>query len=383
LLDIDLARGRDTPLCTGLLRFRRKLLSDAGLLPAPLGLMAPNWPGMIAAEQHALPPLIVVSSNRSNWIASGVLAATRQLQKLGVPHFDNVSDLRALTAFADQTVSPPIYCPARLGADPNRNVYVLVHSSEYKAYRANLEGTGITPIGWAFQSPLGATQRIVGFGASRYAAIEFCKHLCRSGAGWRTAWLFDDNVIALTSFAGLKTTEDALAKDRNLACAGFHGGSNADIFEASPNFARKEIAEGRGGQAAKLPESKPPGILQQAVLWNIVTSAEDVSLGNYFDTHKVPYLYYQSIGVMKEKTTPDGALRINAYRQQLHQWITDAEAAAAAPAAGPPPPTTVKPTEPTGACTSCRVLRCMPTSAASISWRRRGPRAWAQAFTPP
>jgi hypothetical protein len=356
---IQLIRGRDIPLCTGLLAFRRKLLSDVGMLPAPLGLKAPDWPAMIAREQRTLPPLIVVSTNRSNWIASGVQAASRQLERLATKHFDNVSDLRALTAEAGQTVSPPIYCPARLGDKPNRNVYVLVHMSEYKTYRENLAGTDITPIGWSFKRLLGAEHRLVGFGASRYAAIEFCKELRRAGARWGAAWLFDDNVVALTSFAGLDKAEDALGKNRRLACAAFHGGSTAERFVSNRDWARKEIEVNRGGAPKDLPESDPPGILQQAILWNIdyfietnsnfgvvfVTSAEDVSLGSYFDTHKVPYLYYKGVGVRKEETVPDGARNINTYRQDLHQWITDAEAAAVPPATGPPPPTTVEPAD--------------------------------------
>jgi hypothetical protein len=352
---IKLAKDTDTALCTGLLRFRRKLLSDVGMLPAPLYLVAPDWARMITAEKQRLPPLVVVSTNRSAWIAAGVQAADTQLAKLGRKYFDNVSDLKALTADVGQTVSPPVYCPARLGDRPNRNVYVLVHTSEYRTYRASLEGTGITTIGWAFKSLPNAQHRLVGFGASRYAAVEFCKHLRVSGAAWGAAWLFDDNVVALTNFAGLDKAEAALGKNPNFACAAFHGGSKAELFISNRDWARKEVNEGRGGAPAALPEPESKGILQQTVLWNVqhfietnsnfgvvfVTSAEDVSLGNYFDTHKVSYLYYQGVGVRKEVAWPDGAQAINDYRQDLHSWITGEEAKDTS--SNPPPPTKVRP----------------------------------------
>jgi hypothetical protein len=41
---------------------------------------------------------VVVSSNRSDWIAGGIRAAAAQLQDLQLAAFDGPADLRALTA---------------------------------------------------------------------------------------------------------------------------------------------------------------------------------------------------------------------------------------------------------------------------------------------
>lgn len=331
-------------LYSGLLTQRRRLLKDSLLLPQLLTLAAPDWRAIVAAEAGHSPPLVVISSNRSDWIKAGIDAANLQLHALpGSPaSFTDASDLRALTALVGQTISPPIYCPTRIGAAPlNRNVYIVVHSAEYQSYSTALAGTGITVIGWQFKSPRGAKYQLTGFGASRYAAIEFCKTLREAAANpWNYAWLFDDNVVALTGFAGFAAVEAAVTV--NHVCAGFHGGTKAETSSANCAWAKKEIAAGRGGQAGQLPASEPPGIIQQAALWNIgylatnnlnfspiyITSGEDVSFGNYCDNQRIPYLYYKGIGVLKEIADSDngsGAEIVSKQRQACAQWFAEAE----------------------------------------------------------
>ena len=116
---------------------------------------------------------------------------------------------------------------------------------------------------------------------------------------------------------------------------------------------------GRGQQAANLPPPILRGIVQQTALWNIsyfdnnrlnfgplfITSAEDLSITNYFNNAHIPYQFYNGIGVRKEDPAYDnggGASRLNSGRQNLARWITTAESAT--PPVGPaPPPIEVQP----------------------------------------
>lgn len=348
----------DKVLYSSLLTSRWQLFQNSNLLPAPLVLRTLDWKRVIAQENRAnqQSPLVVVSSNRSKWISDGIKA----LKASGLT-LHNISDLRALAQVSGGS-SPPVYCPARLGAEARRNVYVIVHITEYSTYRENLSGTGITVICWNFDinnTAPGVT--MVGFGASRYAAIEFCKHLRTASAmRWNDAWLFDDNVVALTGFAGMDAVENRMGN--NIVAAGFHGGVSAEAQASNQQWAKREIAAGRGTQVQNLPPSNPPGILQQAVLWNIaylsanhlnfgpayIASAEDLSLGSYFDVQKIGYHYYPGIGVRKEVTTYDdstGASQLKQYKQNLNALMVRVENNAPTEASPPPPPIWVKPVE--------------------------------------
>ncbi|MEU4602554.1 hypothetical protein AB0F43_06215 [Kribbella sp. NPDC023972] len=353
----------DRPIYTGMLNNRATLLRSAGMLGQGLRLATtPSWAAITAAEAGHLAPLVVVSSNRAGWIRRGIDAAATQLGSLGIAAFANASDLRALTDLTHQNISPPLYTPSRIGA--NRNVYVVVHMSEYPFYKTSLNGTGITPVGWEFQRAGGPRNvSLVGFGAARFAAMEFCKRLRRLAAAaagaapWDFAWLIDDNVVALSGFAGFAAVEAAIGPAD--ACAGFHGGTSADPAAATRAWAVQEVNAGRGGAAATLPASAPPGIVQQAALWNVryfdqnflnfgpayISSAEDLSITNYFNTQAIPYLYYNGIGVLKEEPKYDdrgGAQKVNKARRDLAAWVTAAESTDP-PMGAPPPPIMVQP----------------------------------------
>src|SRR5262249_48206272 len=128
----------------------------------------------------------------------------------------------------------PIYCPGRLGKAANRNVYIVVHLNEYTTYCNALARYPVTVVGWSFPGlplyesvydirqarPLYST--LAGFGASRFAAIEFCKKLSAlAGGSMPLAWHFDDNVVGLSNtFLGLKAYEENL---KQSACQGFAG----------------------------------------------------------------------------------------------------------------------------------------------------------------
>ncbi|WP_042429993.1 hypothetical protein [Streptacidiphilus anmyonensis] len=362
-------RNDDGAIYTGLLQNRMNMLKSLGLIDQGLELTVPNWVNTVAAEATHLPPLVVVSSNRARWIRTGIDAAGAQLLTLGVAHYDSASDLRALTG--DLGISPPLYTPSRLGLNPNRNVYVVVNIAEYDFYKKTLAGTGITPVGWSFAKAAGARRNLslLGFGATRFAAMEFCKTLRQQAAAkaggtapWNSAWIIDDNVVALSNFPGFAAVEAVLNAD---PCVGFQGGTKAEPAAANKAWAKKEIASQRGQQAAGLPTSwAASGIVQQAALWNVayfdtqrlnfgrlfITSAEDVSIVKYFDSARpaaIPYRFYSGISVHKENPTPDksnGAAKVNKGRQDLTMLIADAESASP-PIGTPPPPIRVMPRE--------------------------------------
>lgn len=368
-------------LFSALLTNRNRLLTSSNLLRQPLKLILSNWAANVAAEVNKKPPLVVISSNRSKWIKNGIDSGDARLGVIpgGLANFTNVSDLRAIKNYSGETLSPPMYAPKRIGDAGPRNVYIVVHSSEYKTYKKNLAGTGVIIVGWEFELPqqIYAPKKVwlTGFGASRYAAIEFCKELRRrviaavaaapgpapANAPWNYAWLLDDNAIALTNFAGYDAVEAAMAAaDPVKVCAGFHGGTQAIAFAEDNRWATTEINHGRGHQSANLPPSAPPGIVQQASLWNIeylsgnhlnfgpiyITSGEDLSFVNYFNKEEIPYFYYAGITVRKEITTYDnsgGANKLNAAKQKLAKWFVEAESSGTQPGKEPPPPVKVDP----------------------------------------
>jgi hypothetical protein len=352
---------------SGLLENRYTLLRSSGLFPQTLNLILPNWGTATANQLGAKAPLVVISTNRANWIKAGYDAGL--LQPATDRPFENASDVRALTATRGQTVSPPIYCPYRIGtAAAARSVFILVHAHEYTHYKRTLAGTGMTVVGWEFQLPRANRAPrgvwLCGFGASRFAALQFCKELRRRalaaaatrtprGTTWKYAWLIDDNVVALTSFVGYDAIETRM-NVREVACAGFKGESAVRSFETNKAWATEANRRPWGRQGTDLGTIGNKGIVQQAAVWNIdylttnhlnvapfyITSAEDISLASYFDYEQTPYLYFGSMRVFKEDPTPDnsqGAKEVMLARQRLVAWFTAMEAANPPASTAPPP----------------------------------------------
>jgi len=369
-LNITLETGNKA-IHSGLLENRYKLLTSSGLFPQTLNLILPNWDTAVGNEVGAKGPLVVISTNRANWIKKGYDAGLRQ-PATDRP-FENASDVRALTATRLQTVSPPIYCPYRIGAAAaRRNVFIVVHAHEYMHYKRTLAGTGMTVVGWEFQLPRANRAPrgvwLCGFGASRFAALQFCKELRRRalaaaalltprGTPWKYAWLIDDNVVALTSFAGYDAIETRMGVSE-VACAGFKGESAVRTFAANKDYATAANKKPWGRQGTDLGTVENKGIVQQAAVWNIdylatnhlnvgpvyITSGEDISLASYFDYEQTPYLYFGSMRVFKEETEPDdtqGAKEVTLARHRLAAWFTAMEAANP-PASTAPPPLYVK-----------------------------------------
>jgi len=232
------------------------------------------------------PPLVVISSNRSRWIRQRYDAGVNKKCK-------DVNDKSALTEGA-----VPFYCPFRLGKEGRRrNVYIFVHSSEYKLYQDNLGGTGMKVIAWQ----IGLRGSGVGFGATRYAAVEFFKKVCRERKEFSgKIWLMDDNVTYINGFPGFSALEGVMDHEK-LAGLGFRGGSGVrsdTFFKNMPDKNKgkdKSKDEGKSDSDETGPALTGASLLQQAVLWNIrymeeyktnfspyfVSSAEDSSFTQF------------------------------------------------------------------------------------------------------
>jgi hypothetical protein len=167
---------------SALLTNRINQLANANIFPQSLMLVT-DWDTQIAAVSGHDPPLVVISSNRSKWIAEGVRLSREQWK---LTKYDGSNDVTALTGVvAKQEQSPPLYAHQRTEGD--RKIYIVVHMHEYHQYAEALAESGMTVVGWSFRTPGSAPGPLTGFGASRYAAIEFCKHL-RPGCSMTTSW---------------------------------------------------------------------------------------------------------------------------------------------------------------------------------------------------
>jgi hypothetical protein len=309
--------------------------------------------------QGKAPPLVVVSSRRAGWIRSGFIhcdgIATSLATKRQHP-LTGIKDLRALRWVVgdpniDGRPSPPIYCPVRLGRSPNRNVYIIVHLEEYATYcNALAKLPGVTVVGWNFlglplyQSVYDIKRRpqpfysiLAGFGASRFAAIEFCKGLYKATNGSTSlAWQFDDNVVGLSDgFLDLKSYEDNL---QEKVCQGFAALPVSYSPERILNWAK------HGKDPRKTPGDPPENpIFQQAVLWNIaylirnnmnfgltyVASAEDVSLSRFLIVNNASWSFDHLVAILKE-IAPEGQVdrggqKLGKAKSELEEIFTTIE----------------------------------------------------------
>jgi len=348
LKDLELDPAENSATCIGLVNGRIRLLAATSIFPANLALVTDDWDAVAAREFTPGPggvglvpnlaPIVVVSSNRSKYIKAGAAAAFAALPN-GAAAYNNIADVRSLLAAAHAAPSPPVYLPLRLGLAPRRNVYAVVHESEYLMYKVALGLSGITVIGWSFDHPdLAIPPMLTGFGATRYAAIEFCKHLrtiaqrlapapAPPAPGlWTKAWIFDDNVVGFAS-----STEDAPAAltpgfpdlltqveeamTAATVVAGFKGLSLPKGRIVNRAWAQQGTPADQSGLTNRpLPPVFNTGLVQQAALWNIallqaqninfsanfIASKEDVSLAAYFDLMGIAYQWYDRIKIIKE-----------------------------------------------------------------------------------
>lgn len=272
-------------------------LRESVLFPARLRFFSKNWETIRDRENgaNALPPIVVVSSNRAEWIKTCYAQATGALGSRA--NFQNVSDKTAFGSPGQEQYSL-WYDPRRVN-DANRHVYLLVHASEYSYYQKQLKGTPFTIVGWTFgpsKTTDGKAAGYLGFGATRFAAIQLGKYLFNNlprsplAAARQKMWLVDDNVVFLNLFPGFDVVEAGMTT--KVWGLGFGG--------ASSNSPISEIIKKTVGNSQPLGTLKDKGLLQQCVLWNVgqlqaqslnfspyfVTSNEDSSFSNYLQNEK-------------------------------------------------------------------------------------------------
>ncbi|WP_168797985.1 hypothetical protein [Pacificoceanicola onchidii] len=355
----------ESAYCSAILEHRCEWLDDRSIFPQTLTFYMADHAAAIAGENGKPPPLVVVTSNRSRWIAAGL--ETGRLALAAMPgdatSFAGIRDGRAFGG-ADRPVSPPIYAPYRQGPGSTRSIYVLVHASEYATYRANLDAYGVTVVGWKFTAVPADRAPLAGFGVSRFAAIAFCKALraetlkADGATCWDKAWTIDDNVIGMQGFPGFTTAEAAL--DAAWVCLGFNGKPLADTrADNRAQFSSAAVP----GPPPPLPPAATSGIIQQVALWNIakmtadrtnfsptyVASAEDLSLTRYFNITNTPYRFYTGSVIWKENVVGDyydGSLVFQSARRTSEADFVTAEATTPAGGAAPPLQVRVKATDP-------------------------------------
>lgn len=203
-----------------------------------------------ATLARASHPMVVVSGGRALWLKSLFMNMKEKGETSGY-NDDNI--------FTEGVV--PWYAPLRSG----RHCYIVVHKTEYALYVKSLKDEDkkpfkdVTIVCYEFGKLDPSFRTLVGFGASRYAAVAMAIKL-----GYEKAWLVDDNVVNINGFPNtLAEMEEKL--EPTYYALGFSGATN----NVDPNSLYK------GSSVLNFNHipfpSKPPGagFLQQAVLWNL------------------------------------------------------------------------------------------------------------------
>jgi hypothetical protein len=309
----DPADEADETFLVKLFNRRVTALSAANAFPKTLTLLCRAWPVPNVDE----PPMVVISSNRAEWIERLFKNGTKKNTAAEFTGYDDT------TSFAEDAVA--WYDPLRSG----RLLFIVVHHVEYMHYRELFAPyANVYVVGWRFPA---RTRRVrpAGFGASRFAALELVKNL-----GYHKAWMVDDNVINVNGFPnGLETIEALMTAD--TFGIGFKAATKnmtpADLYgdEAKVNFTPIDFDF----------EKQTAGLLQQVVLWNLdklreenlntspyfVTSNEDVSLSNYLQKKKKTEKVITALSIIKLATAPDksntGAAELGKIKSALLEFL--------------------------------------------------------------
>lgn len=274
---------------------RRGALGDANAYPPQLNTLTyyrVNPPAVVAGTA----PMVVVSSGRAEWL--------QYVLQNAVDHGPFTGYLENNT-FQSGSSSVPVawFAPDRSG----RQLYVVVHHSEYDYYQARLaQFPNVAVFGYKFSAARPALD-IVGFGASRFAALQLMIHL-----GYHQAWAVDDNVINVNGFPdALATVENLMPLPGTIWGLGFGAATSNINTISNQTVVFQNNVTGLANTA--------PGLLQQVVLWNLdllgparinfsplfVSSNEDVSLSNYLQaTHRDERIITQC-RVVKFEPFPD------------------------------------------------------------------------------
>lgn len=283
---------------------RRNLLSGLNTYP-PAATTLEFFRTPPAVVTPAVAPLVVVSSNRAEWMRTIL---------------DNAASHGAFTGYDDATTFNddvvPWYAPGRSG----RQAYIVVHWSEFDYYEAQVGGNrypDVTVVGYRFQTTA-PTLDIVGFGASRFAALQYV-----ISTGYQRAWAVDDNVVNINGFPQQLATVEALMTDVPPIWGIGFGAATANVrpadlyLQGTVNFNANALNFG----------ATAPGLLQQVVLWNLnllgpahvnysplfVASNEDVSLSNYLQQTNRDQRIITACTIVKVEPTADSTANVGAH----------------------------------------------------------------------
>jgi hypothetical protein len=279
--------------------YRNLFAQRSGLLtainaypPNALNLYA-NWGTIIPVDNRA--PLIVISSNRADWMQTILQNAAN--------HGDFANGYLDPSTFVTGAV--PWYAPERSG----RRVYVVVHWTEYQYYvRMLVEFEQVIVIGFKFTVAEPALD-IVGFGVSRYCALQLAIAL-----GYRQAWAVDDNVVNVNGFPATLAPIEAFMPEGSA------------IWGISFNAATANTPRDALIRESTFAERNPdfagtrPGLLQQVVLWNValfranhlnfcplfVMSNEDTSISNFLRRNANDERIITAYKIIKAEPWSDG-----------------------------------------------------------------------------
>ncbi|WP_412530059.1 hypothetical protein [Burkholderia lata] len=264
--------------------------------PNALNLYA-DLPGIDVA--HA--PLVVISSGRAEWMRDILQTAGEH------PDFTGYLDNQTFRLHGAPCGPVPWYSPRRSG----RPLFVVVHWSEYDYYVQNVgDGTfpDVTIVGFKFTAAHPALD-VVGFGASRYAALQFVV-----SQGYHRAWAVDDNVVNINGFPN-----DLAAVEANMPANSPIWGISFSGATTNGNYAALYNGTVRFQAVPYNFSTTTPGLLQQVVLWNLdllrqanlnfcpmfVTSNEDISLSNFLRATNRDQRIITGLRVVKYEPTSD------------------------------------------------------------------------------
>lgn len=301
------------------------LLFNLDFCKGPLRLYA-KWPENI---EKSLAPIVIISSNRGKWIAD-ILDNAKEKEK--IQKFTGYNDETTFQIYLNPSdLSPmPWYAPLR----SKRLLFIIVHMNEYVYYMKKIGSfENVIVIGYEY-STFHHNGGLVGFGASRFAAIQAMIKL-----GYHRAWAVDDDVININGFHNtLKEFEDEVEINESIWGIGFGAATKKMNDFGSVRYQKTEIHY----------ESPVESILQQVVLWNLdllrdnninfsplfITSNEDASLSCFLKqvSQNISYKIVSSCTIIKYEPSYDtetenyGSRYVNEKRKKICNLFKDIEA---------------------------------------------------------
>jgi hypothetical protein len=314
LRSITIAAG-DKDFYVNLFDERIKTLTRQNIFPTKLTLITSGLP---APDTFTSTPIVVISSNRAEWMKSLFDNADTKNRKARITGYNDPA------TFSEGII--PWYAPWR----SQKILYIVVHSAEYGYYKKLLAGyVNVYVVGWQFPATAGGLGP-AGFGASRFAALELIKYL-----KYQRAWAVDDNVVNINGFPNTAATIEGLMT-ADFAGIGFSAATNNDVLV---NVYKDSTFTTLDFDFSK----QKAGLLQQVVLWNVdylksrnltfspyfVTSNEDVSLSNYLQAFNYTQRIIKGLSIIKMQPTNDtknqGALQLAGIRTRFQKLLYNLE----------------------------------------------------------